>query len=135
MPQRATTTSFKKGQSGNPKGKPPMTPEKREFKEAFILLLPKAWERVSEMLEPTADFEERRFAVQTVMDRAYGKAVERKELSGPDGGKIPIEDSTPSIRLLLQQALASAEPKVIEGEDVTEPDRFPKDLGGQPRLE
>ena len=26
-----------------------MTPEKREFKEAFILLLPKAWERVSEI--------------------------------------------------------------------------------------
>ena len=28
-----------------------MTPEKREFKEAFIQLLPKAWQRVSEMLE------------------------------------------------------------------------------------
>ena len=76
-----------------------MTPEKREFKEAFIQLLPKAWQRVSEMLESTADFDERRFAVQTVMDRSYGKVVERKELSGPDGGKIPIEDTTPSIRL------------------------------------
>ena len=32
-----------------------MTPEKREFKEAFIQLLPKAWQRVSEMLESTAD--------------------------------------------------------------------------------
>ena len=88
MPRHATATSLKKGQSGNPKGSLPVTPEKREFKEAFILLLPKAWERVAEMLDPTADFEERRFAVQTVMDRAYGKAVERKELSGPDGGKI-----------------------------------------------
>ena len=28
-----------------------MTPEKREFKEAFIQLLPKAWQRVSEMLK------------------------------------------------------------------------------------
>jgi hypothetical protein len=83
------------------------------------------------MLEPGADFEERRFAVQTVMDRAYGKAVERKELSGPDGGKIPIEDSTPSIRLLLQQALG-AEPKVLDAaadEDTT--DRYPKTLGGR----
>ena len=53
MPQRATTTSFRKGQSGNPKGKPPMTPEKREFKEAFIQLLPKAWQHMCPMLKST----------------------------------------------------------------------------------
>jgi hypothetical protein len=40
-----------------------------------------------------------------------------------------IEDSTPSIKLLLQQALGN-EPKIIDAKDVTEPDRFPKDRGG-----
>ena len=61
------------------------------------------------------------------------------EVSGPGGAPIPlvqIEDSTPSIRLLLQQALsASAEPQVLDvaaGEDTT--DRYPKTPGGRPRL-
>jgi hypothetical protein len=44
-----------------------------------------------------------------------------------------IEDKTPSIRLLLQQALA-AEPTLVDAEDVTEPELFPKDRGGRPRL-
>ena len=43
-----------------------------------------------------------------------------------------IEDNTPSIRLLLQQALGG-EPKVIDGDGVT--DEFPKDRDGRPRLE
>jgi hypothetical protein len=46
-----------------------------------------------------------------------------------------IEDSTPSIRLLLQQALERVEPTLTEGEDVAEPDRLPKDRDGRPRLE
>ena len=43
-----------------------------------------------------------------------------------------IEDNTPSIRLLLQQALGG-EPKVIDANRVT--DEFPKDRDGRPRLE
>jgi hypothetical protein len=54
------------------------------------------------------------------------------------GGPIAVkqvEDSTPSIRLLLQQALAASEPKVVDvaaDEDTT--DRFPKTADGRPRL-
>jgi hypothetical protein len=43
-----------------------------------------------------------------------------------------IEDNTPSIRLLLQQAL-DGEPKVIDGDGVT--DEFPNDRDDRPRLE
>ena len=43
-----------------------------------------------------------------------------------------IEDNTPNIRLLLQQALGG-EPKVIDANRVT--DEFPKDRDGRPRLE
>jgi hypothetical protein len=50
------------------------------------------------------------------LNRAHGKVVERKELTGADGGKIQIEDSTPSIRLLLQQVLEASAPKVIDVE-------------------
>ena len=46
-----------------------------------------------------------------------------------------IEDSTPSIRLLLQQALTASEPKVIEAELEEATDSFPKTPGGRPRLE
>lgn len=109
-----SSTSFVKGKTGNPSGRPPMTPEKFEFKEAMAAMLPKALTKLRDMLE-CDDFEERRFAVQTVLDRNLGKAIERKELTGADGGKIQIEDSTPSIRLLLQQALPQ-EVKTIEGE-------------------
>lgn len=105
---------FKKGQSGNPKGKAPLTSEHYEFKRALEAMLPLANQRLQEMLD-SDDFEKHRFAIPLIHDRTQGKAVERKELTGADGGKIQIEDSTPSIRLLLQQALPQ-EVKTIEGE-------------------
>ena len=74
--------------------------------------LPRVFEILDEMLA-SGEFEQQRFAVQTVMDRTQGKAIERKELTGADGGKIQIEDSTPAIRVLLQAAIAE-ETKVIE---------------------
>jgi hypothetical protein len=57
------------------------------------------------------------------------------EVSGPGGGPIPVqvEHTTPSIRLLLQQALG-AEPQVVDVA-AERSDPFPKDLGGRPRLD
>ena len=79
----------------------------------------------------------RKWIVSKILPKQYGD-VTRNEHSGPAGGPIPVvQDSTPSIRLLLQQALeASAEQKMIEvaaDEDATG-DRFPKDRGGRPML-
>jgi hypothetical protein len=57
----------------------------------------------------------RKWIVSKILPKQYGD-VTRNELSGPVGGPIAvrqIEDSTPSIRLLLQQAL-KAEEKTIE---------------------
>jgi hypothetical protein len=59
----------------------------------------------------------RKWLASKLFPRQFGDVV-RNELSGPDGGKIQvhqqIEDSTPAIRLLLQQALeASAVPPTI----------------------
>lgn len=89
-----------------------MSPERFDFKQAMESLLPKAWEELGRMLM-AEDFEERRFAIQTVMDRTQGKAVERKELTGANGAAIQIEDSTPAIRLLLQQVIEH-ETKVLD---------------------
>jgi hypothetical protein len=81
-------------------------------------------------------YEARRWLASKIFPKQYGDR-NVTEVSGPAGGPIAvkqIEDSTPSIRLLLQQALGASEPKVIEGEDLAESDPFPKDRGGRPRL-
>jgi hypothetical protein len=69
----------------------------------------------------------RKWLASKLFPRQFGDVV-RNEVSGPAGGPIAvkqIEDSTPSIRLLLQQCLA-AQPTVLDAaadEDTT--DRFP----------
>jgi hypothetical protein len=72
----------------------------------------------------------RKWLASKLFPRQFGDVM-RNELSGPAGGPIPvmqIEDSTPAIRALLQQALdASVEPKLIEGAAAEESDPFPKD--------
>lgn len=71
----------------------------------------------------------RKWLASKLFPRQFGDVV-RNEVSGPAGGPIHIEDSTPSIRLLLQSAL---KPEVIDG-TAEEPDTFQKTLGGGPRL-
>jgi hypothetical protein len=79
----------------------------------------------------------RKWLASKLFPHRFGDVV-RNEVSGPAGGPVAvkqIEDSTPSIRLLLQQCLA-AEPKVVDvaaDEDTT--DRFPKTADGRPMLE
>lgn len=120
MPKHATSTSWEKGKSGNPAGRPKL--EVIEYaKVRLAQLSPAALDHLERMLsaididtgEPDDLMRER--GMNVWFDRVLGKAVERKELTGADGGKIQIEDSTPSIRLLLQQALPQ-EVKTIEGE-------------------
>jgi hypothetical protein len=60
-------------------------------------------------------YEGRRWLASKALPRIYGDR-NMTEISGPGGAPIPlvqVEDSTPSIRLLLQQCLA-AEPKVVD---------------------
>ena len=82
-------------------------------------------------------YEGRRWLASKALPRIYGDR-NVTEISGPGGAAIPvvqIEDSTPSIRLLLEQALAASESKVVDvaaDEDTT--DRYPKTPGARPRL-
>ena len=79
-------------------------------------------------------YEGRRSLASKALPRIYGDRS-MTEFSGPGGGPIPVvqvEDSTPSIRALLQQALEASSIDAV-AEDTTE--RFPKDRGGRPRLE
>jgi hypothetical protein len=106
-----SSTSFPKGKSGNPAGMKQGI--KRTIHDLFGPLEPLAMENVRQFLTDK-DKAVRVEMTKYVIERLHGKVVERKEVTGADGGKIQIEDSTPAIRLLLQQVIA-AETKVIEG--------------------
>lgn len=115
MPQRATKTSFTKGKSGNPAGTKPLPPEiiaeRREARELAQLHTQEAIETYLRWMrsnDAVASIQ----AADRIIDRGWGKVIERKEISGADGGAIKIEDNTPAIRVLLQAAL----PLTIEGE-------------------
>lgn len=120
MPKRATKTSFVKGKSPNPGGvpkggRPPEFKDKiAAAKAKFQDLLPAAFDVLDQMFNAEfvtkAGKREPNMALRTeamhiVLNRNLGMVVERKEISGADGGAIKIEDNTPSVRLLLQSAL------------------------------
>lgn len=102
---------WQKGQSGNPGGRPktlPITSALRLFLDE--LQLPKrahpsmtVAERIALRLARKAEKVGDKAAVE-VMDRVEGKARQRTELSGPDGGAIPIE--LPDTREGLERRIA-----------------------------
>ena len=83
-----TPASWKSGQSGNPGGRPKLTllEKTQEFglRKACELLTPKALKVIADLME-TADKESVRLAAASfIVERAYGKPLERKEVrSGP----------------------------------------------------
>lgn len=77
-----TKGSFKKGQSGNPKGRPPVPAEVKEIAKAAS---PKAMARAVELLDHP-DARVVMSAIKEIIDRAYGTPRQSVEVSGPDGG-------------------------------------------------
>lgn len=113
MPKHATRTSFVKGKSGNPGGLTKTDAAKRlTIQDLFGPLQDQAMDNIKGFLRNDKDKRMQWEVTQYVVERLHGKVVERKEISGADGGAIKIEDNTPSVRILLQQALGP----VIEGE-------------------
>jgi hypothetical protein len=98
--------AWKPGQSGNPGGRPRVVADiqalARQHTDAAIRAL------VAALDSPR----ERVAAAQALLDRGYGRAPQRTELTGADGGPIQtltIEDTRAPIDELIAGALAKAQ--------------------------
>jgi hypothetical protein len=79
---------WKKGESGNPSGRPKFDPE---IKKAFVNLAPVAYRRIQEILESKTSSEQAILrAAELCLAYAYGKPVQRVEATGEDGAPIRI---------------------------------------------
>lgn len=90
MKRRAPKTAWKKGQSGNPGGRPRIVAEVREYaqqrsKEA----IDKLWDLATDVEQPGAT---RVSALKEILDRGLGRPVQATEISGPNGGPIETKD-------------------------------------------
>lgn len=100
---KAVSTSFKPGQSGNPSGRPKIL---KNLQELARELTPKA---IAALEAALANPRERVAAATVILDRGYGKAPQRIEATGADGGPIQTQsvDDRPPIELLLAAARAA----------------------------
>ena len=81
---------FKKGQTGNPGGRPKKTQEEYDL-EAACKLKSEAALGVIEKLMAAADKDSVKLAAATfILERAYGKAVQKSEVTGKDGGPLAL---------------------------------------------
>jgi len=77
---------FKKGQSGNPKGRAQEVQKvQKHIKEMLMHLTPNVANKLERMLEDPNHVE---FAVKTILERVYGKPPQQLEHTGEEGGPI-----------------------------------------------
>ena len=89
---------FRKGQTGNPHGRPKKTQEEYDLEKACKAKTPDAL-AVIEVLMRTADKDSVKLAAAVfIVERAHGKAVQRNELTGKDGDPIEHEFTMKFVR-------------------------------------
>lgn len=85
--KKATSGSFKPGQSGNPKGRPKQTPQQKEALQAIRELAGTAAHELKKMLEDEKTPPAQRVKViEMILERAYGRPEAKVEVSAPDNG-------------------------------------------------
>jgi hypothetical protein len=81
------STSFRPGASGNPGGRPKKTEAEFELEKACELKAPEALETILDLMTGAKQDSVRLAAAAYVIERRYGKALERKEVrTGPLDG-------------------------------------------------
>ena len=91
--RKATGGSFKKGQSGNPSGRPKKTEEEKLVDELCREKSVDALAVIEEIMINGQTEKARLAAAQYIMDRGNGKPVSKTELTGAGGGAINAQHS------------------------------------------
>ena len=100
--------AWKPGQSGNPSGRPRLNHD--------IVALARQYtdKAIAALYEALDDPRTRVAAAQALLDRGYGRAIQRQELSGPDGAPIQVQQ-VPDDRPVLDGFLVEfTEQKAVE---------------------
>ena len=131
MPQRKNSRSFHPGQSGNPSGRPVLTPQQKVQEVELVQACRErsvAALKVIESLMRTADRDSTRLAAaQFIIERGYGKAVQMNENSG---GKpaivehrwvIDVVEPKPTHELRSDSLIAGPSEEVLEGSKLHRP--------------
>lgn len=79
--RKAPKTAFKPGQSGNPGGRPPKTPDERALIEACRGKTMDALTVMETLMRTSKQDSVRLSAAAAIIDRGYGKSTERKEIT------------------------------------------------------
>lgn len=81
---------WKKGQSGNPKGRPSKAVEENVTALLDSVVTPEDWAELTAVLVKLGK-KGNLAAITALFDRRYGKPTERQELTGKDGGAQVVE--------------------------------------------
>lgn len=84
---RTGTGKFKKGVSGNPSGRKPVPPE---IKEALTALVPKAVERLTQIINESENDKIVMQAVEVVLNRVYGKPLQQVDLESKNEHTLEV---------------------------------------------
>jgi hypothetical protein len=115
-PKRPGNPAWVKGVSGNPVGRRAEIVRDKGMELCRMASAEAIQVYIDGLKHPNVEI--RLTCADRILDRAWGKVVERKELAGPGGSALQVEvqDNTPTIRLLLDAAL----PPIIEGSSTPE---------------